>query len=287
MSAPGDRGDGWRSGVGVGHDQTGADPTTTEDGLGDGCGDEGRTGHDGAGQCRRASRSAARAGGARVARSTLGDVAGKGKHVAWSAWSAIGVEAASRRLANGRRMKRPWDELRARGRMRCPHGLCIRSPFAGDGDIASDPPGVRVVRSLRLLHSRSRSPTANETPKGCSSPDLRTAHNRGSEARATGQRLPPLAQRERTEAFAPRRCASPRLCGRSARRLNCHQFDRGAGRSFPAPGSFADPLAPCERNVSGDLVTAAIAPRAGGRIAPICPTGLPPFSASTNRSTAP
>ena len=193
MSAPGDRGDGWRSGVGIGHDQTGADPTTTEDGLGDGCGDEGRTGHDGAGQCRRASWLAARAGGARVARSTLGDVAGKGKHVAWSAWSAIGVEAASRRLANGRRMKRPWDELRARGRMRCPHGLCIRSPFAGDGDIASDPPGVRVVRSLRLLHSRSRSPTANETPKGCSSPDLRTAHNRGSEARATGQRLPPLA----------------------------------------------------------------------------------------------
>ncbi len=70
--------------------------------------------------------------------------------------------------------------------------------------------------------------------------------------------------------------ASLRLGGRSDRRLNCHQFDRGAGRSFPAPASFTPSLTPCEWNAARGFATGPFASRPGGRIAPIQPTGLPP-----------
>ena len=47
----------------------------------------------------------------------------------------------------------------------------------------------------------------------------------------------------------PCRTASPWSRGRSARRLNCLQFDRGGGGSYLAPTSFTAPFALCEWNL--------------------------------------
>ena len=53
---------------------------------------------------------------------------------------------------------------------------------------------------------------------------------------------------------------------------------RGAGRSFPVPGSFTTSFARCEWNPVRGPGAMPCAARAGGRIAPIQPTGLPPVA---------
>ncbi len=172
-----------------------------------------------------------------------------------------------------------YDSVRPQ-RMNLPRG-----PGTGP-HAASNPPGVRDDRSLRPFHPHPCRPL--RTNRCCKAPPRRhepptiagrrpALRDRGS-ARAKSQ--------ENRATTAPRRIAPLRPRGRSDRRLNCPQFDRGAGRSFPGPASHHGPSRPQRMNprVVTAPATSQDAGRTAGRIAPIQPSWQPPAACRRPRS---